>query len=114
MARIALEAGYPVILDAAFLRRAERSEALKLAEALNVRFSIVVCEAPLALLRERLQARSGDASEANVAVLEQLRAVAEPLASDELAFIHKLPGTRTVDTRSLRVKALNIQGRNTR
>ena len=100
VARIALEAGYPVILDAAFLRRAERSQALTLAQAMKVRFSIVVCEAPLALLRERLQARSGDASEANVAVLEQLRAVAEPLASDELAFMHKLPGTQAVTSRS--------------
>ena len=96
VARIALEAGYPVILDAAFLRRAERSQALELARALNVRFFIVVCEAPLALLRERLQARSGDASEADVAVLEQLRAVIEPLASDELAFMLKLPGTQAV------------------
>lgn len=96
VARIALKAGYPVILDAAFLRRAERSQALKLAQALNVRFFIVVCEAPLALLRERLQARSGDASEADVAVLEQLRAVVEPLASDELAFVHELPGTQAV------------------
>ena len=85
-----------MILDAAFLRRAERAQALKLAQALNVRFFIVVCEAPLALLRERLQARSGDASEADVAVLEQLRAVAEPLASDELAFRLELPGTHAV------------------
>ena len=96
VARIALQAGYPVILDAAFLRRAERSQALTLAQALNVRFLIVVCEVPLALLRERLQARSGDASEADVAVLERLLAVAEPLASDELAFMHKLAGTQAV------------------
>ena len=58
-----------------------------------MRFFIVVCEAPLALLRERLLARCGDASEANVAVLEQLHTVVEPLASDEFAFMLQLPGT---------------------
>ena len=92
MARIALRAGYPVILDAAFLRRAERDQALALARALDVPFSIVACEAPLALLRARLQARVGDASEADVTVLERLRTIAQPLASDELAFVHDLPG----------------------
>ena len=91
MARIALQAGYSVILDAAFLRRAERTQALALARALDLPFSIVACEAPLALLRARLQARDGDASEANVAVLEQLLTVAQPLANDELAFVHALP-----------------------
>ena len=46
--------------------------------------TIVHCEAPLQVLRERLLARQGDASEANLAVLEQLRARAEPLAREEL------------------------------
>ena len=91
MARVALQAGYSVILDAAFLRRAERTQALALARALDLPFSIVACEAPLALLRARLQARDGDASEANVAVLEQLLTVAQPLANDERAFVHALP-----------------------
>ena len=93
LAQIALGAGYPVILDAAFLRRAERLHALKFALALNVPFSIVVCEAPLAVLRERLQTRKGDASEANLTVLDQLRAVAEPLSGDELALVYRLEGS---------------------
>jgi predicted kinase len=86
MARVALRAGYPVVLDAAFLRRAERAQARALACELDARFSIVNCEAPLPVLRERLLAREGDASEADVAVLERLRATAEPLTADELAF----------------------------
>lgn len=91
-ARIALRAGYPVILDAAFLRRAERTQALALARTLSVPFSIVACEAPLPVLRARLLGRRGDPSEADAAVLERLHAVAEPLAEDELAFVQAVPG----------------------
>ena len=99
MARIALLAGYPVILDAAFLRRNERSPALALARELGVPLSIVNCEAPLPVLQARLRARTGDASEANVAVLEQLRGVVEPLAGEELALARTpaqlIPGAGT-------------------
>ncbi|SFC25753.1 hypothetical protein SAMN05216344_11295 [Polaromonas sp. OV174] len=86
-ARMTLQAGYPVILDAAFLRRAERGQALALARELDVPFLIVACEAPLPVLRTRLLARRGDSSEADVAVLERMLALAEPLTSDELAFV---------------------------
>jgi hypothetical protein len=85
MARLILQAGYPVILDAAFLHFEERSQALALARQLGVPLTIVNCEAPLPVLRERLLARKGDASEADVAVLEKLRTRAEPLAGEELA-----------------------------
>ncbi|MEP6587867.1 MAG: AAA family ATPase [Polaromonas sp.] len=86
-ARLALQAGYPVILDAAFLRRAERTQALALARELDVPFSIIDCDAPPHVLRERLLARRGDASEANVAVLDQLRRAAEPLTQEEIGFV---------------------------
>jgi uncharacterized protein len=85
IARVALGAGYPVILDAAFLRRSERGEARAVARELHVPFSIVDCEAPAPVLRARLLARQGDASEANVAVLEHQLEVAEPLSDDEIA-----------------------------
>lgn len=83
LARIALQAGWPVVLDAAFLRRAERMQAQALARSLDVPFSILDCEAPLDVLRRRLQLRRGDASEADIAVLEQLRMNAEPLTPEE-------------------------------
>jgi hypothetical protein len=91
-ARLVLRAGYPVILDAAFLRRGERAQAHALARELGVPFSIVHCDAPLHVLRERLRARKGDASEADVAVLEQLRSSAEPLDEGEQALVLALPG----------------------
>lgn len=82
-----LEAGWPVILDAAFLHRAERAQALGLADALGVPFSIIDCKAPPQVLRERLQARRGDASEATAEVIEPLRLSAEPLTDAELACV---------------------------
>lgn len=90
LARTVLQAGYPVILDAAFLHRAEREEAHALARAMRVPFSIVHCEAPLPVLRQRLLARRADASEATLAVLEQLRPGTEALEADELPFLRRV------------------------
>jgi uncharacterized protein len=67
LARSALQAGFSVVLDASFLRRDERRQAHALAQDLHVPFAIAACEAPLPVLRRRLQARRGDASEADVA-----------------------------------------------
>jgi aminoglycoside phosphotransferase family enzyme/predicted kinase len=85
LARPLLAAGLPVVLDAAFLRRAEREAARDLARQAGAGFALLACEAPMPELRRRLQARRGDASEADVAVLERLAAVAEPLGPDERA-----------------------------
>ena len=88
LARVVLGAGWPVIVDAAFLRADERAGFAALAEELGVAFAIFDCQAPLALLRERValrEARGGDPSEADVAVLERLAAAAEPLGDGERA-----------------------------
>lgn len=84
LARAALRSGYPVILDAAFLRRDERARAHALADELGVPFGIIACNAPPQVLRARLLARKSDASEADLAVLERLSALAEPLDAREL------------------------------
>lgn len=80
-----LSAGWPVIVDAAFLRLAEREEFRALAAELGVGFGILATTAPAGELRRRLAARSGDASEATVAVLEQQLRWFEPLAASEIA-----------------------------
>lgn len=85
LARIALQAGFPVVLDAAFLRRDERAAARALAEQLGVPFNILDCDAPPDVLRARLAQRRGDASEADAEVLAALAAVAEPLDAAERA-----------------------------
>lgn len=85
LAELAIRAGWSAIVDAAFLKRAERDSFRALARRLGVPFGIIAPEAAPAELARRIAARQGDASEATVAVLEQQLAWAEPLAADELA-----------------------------
>ncbi len=53
-ARVALSAGWPVVVDAAFLLRAERNEFAMLAGSLAVPFTIFDCQSEMPLLRWRL------------------------------------------------------------
>ncbi len=71
-ARSLLQAGGAVIVDAAFLRRAERARFARLALELGVPFTLLDCQAAHDTLRERVRARRlrrDDASEADEAVL---------------------------------------------
>lgn len=88
VAQDALRSGYPTIVDAANLRRSERQRFFELADRLGVPVWLLDCDADPALLRERVQsrvARGDDASEADLAVLERLTAVREPLDAGERA-----------------------------
>jgi aminoglycoside phosphotransferase family enzyme/predicted kinase len=70
-ARDALAAGRAVVLDAAFLRPEERAAAEALAREAGVPFEGLWLEATPDVLRARVAARTGDASDADVAVLER-------------------------------------------
>jgi predicted kinase len=94
-----LDAGFPIIVDAAILRRAERDALRALAQRLSVRFECVWCEAPPATLRARIarrQARGADASDATLAVLAQQQRFAEVPGADEhaLRFDTRMPRQR--------------------
>jgi aminoglycoside phosphotransferase family enzyme/predicted kinase len=78
-----LRAGWSVVVDAAFLRRAERDEFRQLAAARSTAFRILECTAPVDELRRRVTLRTGDASEATVEVLDRQLGVFEPLGEDE-------------------------------
>lgn len=86
LARQILQAGLGVVVDSAALRQAERSQLIAVAEETGVPAMILVCDAPEALLRERLQRRaaSGNSvSEADESVLDLQLKAAEPLSDDE-------------------------------
>jgi len=88
IARDIVAAGRVAIVDAAFLRRAERDRFRALAAALGVPLVIASCFAAEGTLRARVarrQATMSDASEAGVAVLEVQLASAEPLTAEETA-----------------------------
>ncbi len=109
VAETALRAGWPVIVDAAFLRSSERRAFAALARRLHVPFNIVDCRAPLPLLRERLerrQAQGADASEADVAVLERLAPADEALDATEAAEALVVDAANAFDAPSLAARWL--------
>lgn len=70
-ARKLLAAGQAVVLDAAFLKPGERAAAEAVAREAGAAFEGVWMEAPLEVLRARVAARTGDASDADLAVLKR-------------------------------------------
>ena len=85
LARLVLAAGWPLVIDAAFLQRWQREIFRALAAELALPLLIVSCRADTALLRERVRQRGAigrDASEADQTVLEQQMTSAEPLESE--------------------------------
>jgi aminoglycoside phosphotransferase family enzyme/predicted kinase len=82
-AAVALGAGRPVVLDAVFLKPEERQAAEAVGAAAGVAFHGVWLEAPEPVMTARLDARMGDASDADRRVL------AEQLARDPGAITWK-------------------------
>ena len=77
-----LSQGWTVIVDAAFLKQAERQAFAQLAQALHCPFAILACDAPPAVLRKRIAQRrelGQDPSEATETVLEQQLRGIQPL-----------------------------------
>lgn len=70
-ARVALAAGQAVIADAVYGRMQERAMIESVARELGVRFDGLWLEAPAAVLKARVAARSGDASDATREVVRQ-------------------------------------------
>jgi hypothetical protein len=82
-ARAALQGNIPVVVDATFNRRRERDALRAVAAELGVACHVVACEAPPAVLAERIcrrQAADNDASDADLQVLALLTHHREPPA----------------------------------
>jgi uncharacterized protein len=92
LARTSANAGYAVIVDAAFLKRWQRDLFRREANTRGIPFVIVDVTAPAATLRARVATRlaaGSDASEANTAVLTHQIAQDEALGTEELtAMLH--------------------------
>jgi aminoglycoside phosphotransferase family enzyme/predicted kinase len=86
VAREALGAGWPAVVDAAFLDRAQRNRFRDMARELGAAFEIVRCDCPAEVLRTRVEERlreKRDASQADAAVLEWQIAHGDTLAPEE-------------------------------
>ena len=82
-----LDAGFPVIVDAAFLKQNEREQFHALALSMSVPFVIVNVKAGTATLGARIMLRrhaASDASEADLGVLQMLQVAQQPLLPHEL------------------------------
>ena len=82
-----IQSGYPVIVDATFLKHEQRALFHRLADNLRVPFVILDFTAPEAVLRTRITQRmheGHDASEADLAVLQHQLANHEPLTAEEI------------------------------
>jgi len=80
-ARALLREGRPVILDASWIRSGERTQAERLAEEMKAELIELQCTCPQSLGEGRIRARfarGNDASEASVAVREQLAEQMDP------------------------------------
>ena len=92
LAESSLTNAWSVIVDAAFLKRAERDEFRVLAARLGSPFSLIALPSvSREVLAQRIAARRNDASEATLEVMEQQWAWYEPPAEDELLALPKKP-----------------------
>ncbi|MEI8028481.1 MAG: AAA family ATPase [Comamonadaceae bacterium] len=106
LAREQLAAGWSSVVDAAFLRRADRSAFQTLAADAGAEFFILAPQATAAQLRQRIVGRlkeGGDASEATLAVLERQMAWIEPLDADECLRLYPASASQSLGA--------NINGR---
>lgn len=95
-----LAAGWPVIVDAAFLEREQRGPFRALAARHRAPFLILHCEAPVTVLYARVQERqrqAGDPSEADAAVLSSQLARDTTLHDDEQPDVLQAGGGSDID-----------------
>lgn len=88
LAAIALRSGFPVVIDATYLKRQQRDAAWQLAESTGTPFLILDCQAPDKVVQQWLsqrQAEGSDPSDATLQVIQAQQASREPLGDDELA-----------------------------
>jgi predicted kinase len=86
LAAVVLHAGFPVVIDATYLKHEQRLATAHVAEATGAPFLILDCAAPKAVIEGWLaqrQAQNQDPSDATMEVIEAQLANREPLTADE-------------------------------
>ncbi len=96
-----LDAGYSVIVDAAFLQFEERLQFSKLADRKKVPFMIIECRADAATLRRRIMQRKNDVSDADLQVLEMQLSTWQSLRAEEQRCAILVDTGAAVDFKSL-------------
>ncbi len=86
-AKAVIEAGFPAIVDAAFLKTEQRDQFRQLADECGVQFLIVDFQASDEELCRRIRQRQNDVSEATIDVLRHQQQSAQPLSAGEQAYV---------------------------
>jgi predicted kinase len=87
--------GYRVILDAKYDRQAWRQAALDQARAHQLPLRIIHCDAPVEVLRDRLQKRTGDIADATADLLAHQSL--DPFTADEQAIVKTIDTTQPIE-----------------
>lgn len=82
--------GFPVILDAKYDHVSLRMDAINQAQSTQLPLQILHCNAPVEVLRERLQTRTGDIADATADLLAAQQAAAEPFTEAEKPYVQTL------------------------
>ena len=88
LSRQLLSWGYPVIVDATFLKQSQRQLFRQLAKELQLGLVIVSLSTQADLIRQRIHSRSiagNDASDADLAVVEKMQADQQDLSAEEFS-----------------------------
>lgn len=88
--------GFPVILDAKYDRQQLRASAIAAAKEHGFPLTILHCTAPEAVLRQWLNQRSGDISDATADLLASQLAAAEPFTEAEQPYVKVIDTTQDV------------------
>ncbi len=89
---ILAQAGFTIILDAKYDRRVHRQTAITQANSHHIPLKIIQCVAPVSVLRDRLNQRQGDVSDATADLISLQQLNAEAFTAAEKAYV------TTVDT----------------
>jgi uncharacterized protein len=86
--------GFTVILDAKYDRQSLRAAVIDLAQVQGISLEIIHCTAPEAVLRDRLQQRTGDIADATVDLLASQQAAWEDFTPVERAYVTSIDTTQ--------------------
>ncbi len=89
LANDAIQASFPIVVDATFLKLGRRQPFEFLAKSTETPFHIINCDAPFDELCRRLSKRENDPSEADVNVLENQMKTCDLLTTEECEYLKK-------------------------
>lgn len=89
--------GFTVILDAKFDRVVQRKNVIDACKDAGVPFQILYCQAPMAVLEQRLQERTEDISDATVDLLQAQSDRMEGFTDDESLWVRSIDTTQNID-----------------